>query len=82
MGRMTEDQINAALTRIKKRLEKDFPIGSRVRFKAEARKKWPRYANSTGIVIRYYKGVSLMVQFDGRKTASSWHPDFFKRVRP
>jgi hypothetical protein len=79
---MSEARINAALTRIKKRLEKDFPIGSRVRLKAEARKMWPRYANSTGIVIRYYKGVSLMVQFDGRKTASGWHPDFFKRVRP
>jgi hypothetical protein len=77
-----EARMQAALVRIRRRLERKFPIGSRVRLKAEWRRTWPKYAETTGTVVRYQNGVSLMVRFDGRKTASGWHPDLFKKVRP
>jgi hypothetical protein len=82
MARFTEARRQAALARIKQKLERKFPIGCRVKLKAEGRKKWPRYADTTGTVVRYSHGVLLAVLFDGRKTERGWHPDFFKRVRP
>lgn len=82
MARITEAQLSDALIRIKKRIERDIPIGCRVCLKSQWRKRWPRYAHTRGTVTRYSKSVSLIVLFDGRKTASGYHPGFFKRVRP
>lgn len=83
MAEITQTRMDAALKRIKAKLDRNFPVGCRVKFKTSyARKTWPKYAEATGTVVRHFKGVSLMVLFDGRKTPSSWHPDFFKRIKP
>lgn len=73
---------DAILDRIQRKLRRRFPIGSRVRMTREAAQQWPKYAKTSGTVVRYaYGGVSPFILWDGRKTGTSYHPDFLRRVR-
>lgn len=70
----------AALEQIRARLERDFPLQCRVVMTREAERNWPRYVGVIGTVVAYELGVSPKVLWDGRKTASSYHPAFLRRV--
>lgn len=73
---------DAVLKRIQADMQRRFPIGCRVKMTREAAEQWPKYAGVLGTVVRHaHSGVSPSVQWDGRKTDSSYHPDFLRRVR-
>ena len=72
----------AILKRIQAKLRRRFPIGCRVKMTREAADHWPKYKNVTGTIVRYANsGVSPCVLWDGRKTDTSYHPDFLRRTR-
>lgn len=73
---------DAVLKRIQTKLRRRFPIGCRVKMTREAASGWRKYAGVVGTVVRHgYSGTSPVVLWDGRKTATGYHPDFLRRVR-
>lgn len=79
-ARMTPRRRAEILARIKAKLDRNFPIGCRVRMSLAAARMWPRYARTIGTVVSHEHGVSPKVLWDGRKTASGYSPDFLVRV--
>jgi hypothetical protein len=71
----------AVLKRLKERVRKSFPLNCRVRMTKEAAQMFPKYKDALGTVVGYSHGISPSVRWDGRKTASGYHPDFVRRVR-
>lgn len=72
---------DAVLKRIRDKLKNRFPINCRVQLTAAAAKQWPKYAGVTGTIVRHgHSGTSPCVLWDGRKTDSSYHQDFLRRV--
>lgn len=72
----------AILKRIQIKLRRRFPIGCRVKMTREAASGWRKYAGVVGTVVRHrHSGMSPSVLWDGRKTDTSYHPDFLRRVR-
>lgn len=70
----------AALRRIRDRLEQRLPISCRVVMTDKAAQQWPKYKDIRGTIVDYEHGISPKVLWDGRKTAIGYHPDFIKRV--
>lgn len=72
----------SVLKRIQAKLKRRLPIECRVRMTREAARIWPQYANIIGTVVRHSAGgTAPAVLWDGRKTETSYHPDFIRRVR-
>lgn len=72
---------DAILDRIQRKLMRRLPVGCRVRMTREAARQWPKYAKTTGRVTAHkYSGTAPFVLWDGRKTGTSYHPSFLRRV--
>lgn len=73
---------DAILDRLQRRLRRRFPVGCRVKMTRDAAAQWPKYKKTVGTVTRYANSqVSPFVLWDGRKTGTSYYPDFLRRVR-
>ena len=72
-----------AMHRIQTKLKKQFPIGCRVKLTAAASKKFPKQTKAIGTVTYHSRnGTCLNILWDGRKTVTTYHRIFIRRVRP
>lgn len=72
---------DALLDRIQRKLRRRFPVGCRVSMTRAGASAWPKYAKTLGTVIRYANSeVSPFVLWDGRKTGTSYHPNWLRRA--